>query len=99
MPGGTKTNFTYKRKVYPQEEIGDYKNAQDSAVKKLGRIEQSGQSSEKVAAFIYEKCTQKSGKYLFAVGIKNKAIRALMRVLPQRVLSLLTRNVYLTPDA
>ena len=97
MPGGTRTNFSYKRKVYPPAAIGDYKTAQENSVKKLEKMEQTGQRVERVAVAIYEKCTQKSGAYLFTIGIRNKIIRWLVRVIPQPLLTLLTKEVFLSP--
>lgn len=98
MPGGTKTNFTFKRKIYPPEKIGDYKIAQENAVEKLAKIEQSGASPSKIAETIYRLCTQRSGVFLTTAGWKNKFLYAVIKILPQRLLTFLTRSVYLSCD-
>lgn len=100
MPGGTRTNFTFKRKIYPDEKTGDYSVAVKIASHKLEQIEQQGTSAEKVAKDIYNKCSASSFSYLFAADIKNKLARALIRLLPQPILTLLTRAVFLSdPDS
>lgn len=96
LPGGTKTNFTFKRKVYPSDRIGEYKNAQEQAVIKLKEMEQGGQRREKVAEAIYEKCVQKGGSFLLVPGIKNKIEYFVAKIMPQRLLTFFIKNLFLT---
>ena len=97
LPGGTKTNFTFKRKICPPEAAGDYALELDTATKKLAETEQNGQTAEEVAKTVYHKCTVKCCSYLFTPGLKNRLTKALLRLLPQWALTYLTRNFYLQP--
>ncbi|MDE6585767.1 MAG: SDR family NAD(P)-dependent oxidoreductase, partial [Clostridia bacterium] len=54
LPGGTATNFTSKRKVYPEEENRSYSGNVNRAVAALANMEQSGMSPAAVAEIIYE---------------------------------------------
>ena len=96
MPGGTRTDFTFKRKIYSNEKTGDYSVAVKTASEKLKEIEQQGASANKVAEEIYNKCAASSAFYLFAAGLKNKLACALIRFLPQPLLTMLTRAVFLS---
>lgn len=86
MPGGTKTNFSFKRKVYPYSEVGEYAENMNSAVKALQNIEQKGMKPSAVAKTIYRKCVSKnclSGVY--SSGLINKAIVLVTRIFPQQL--------------
>ncbi len=96
MPGGTRTDFTFKRKIYSNEKTGDYSVAVKTASEKLKEIEQQGASANKVAEEIYNKCAASSAFYLFAAGLKNKLACALIRFIPQPLLTMLTRAVFLS---
>ena len=99
MPGGTKTNFSFKRKIYPKEKTGDYSVAVKTASDKLQKIEQQGMSADTVAEEVFNKCVTPSAFYLFATGLKNKLVCLLVRFLPQPLSVLLTRAVFLAnPD-
>lgn len=96
LPGGTRTDFTFKRKVYPPEKTGDYKSAQERAVGILAEIEQNGQSAEKAAKYVYEKFVQNGKSVLYVPGIKNKLIYFATKTLPQRLILFLTREKFFT---
>lgn len=94
MPGGTKTRFTYKRKIYPINEVGDYANDMFSATKALHDIEQNGMKASSVAETIYKKCTKISVAHTFASGFLNKLITFTTRFLPQSAAMWLARKIY-----
>ncbi len=95
MPGGTKTNFSFKRKIYPYADVNGYAEDMNSAVKTLQGIEQKGMKPSAVAKTIYRKCTSKyaySGVY--AAGAINKILIAFTRILPQQLFAGLVSLVY-----
>lgn len=94
MPGGTKTRFTFKRKVYSYKEAGDYAGDMFAAVKSLHNIEQNGAKASSVAATVYKKCTSAVVSHTFASGLVNKAIAFAVRLLPQAAGTYLGSKVY-----
>ncbi len=98
MPGGTRTNFSYKRKVYPEEAVGDYALAMKKAVDKLQKTEQTGQRAERVANLVFRRCTQGGGRYLFVSGLKNKMITAAVKRMPQAILTAITGAYFFSSE-
>lgn len=94
MPGGTCTRFTFKRKIYPYAEAGDYADDMFLAVKSLHNIEQKGMKPSAVAAVIYRKCTSKIVSHTYAAGLINKIISMATRLLPQSVSTYLGTKIY-----
>lgn len=81
-PGGTKTPFTKKRKVYDRI-TSDYKDM-DKAVQALASIEQGGMEAERVAHIIC-KTIKKSRMPLEVIcGFTNKIACVLTRFIPKR---------------
>jgi len=94
QPGGTKTDFTFKRKVYPDSSVGDYAQDMKQAVSMLSAIEQRGMEAKKVAKIIYD-VTQKSNPPLtITCGVTNKAIKTFDRVLPTKAVVGLFKSIY-----
>ena len=94
MPGGTKTAFTEKRKVYPPAETGEYSPRLESAVKRLADIERNGMDASAVAAVIYKKCASRPMAHTFAAGAINKLCAAFAKFIPQSVMLRLLNAVY-----
>lgn len=94
MPGGTNTHFTFKRKEYPEDEIGEYGSSLKNATEALAYIEQNGMAAKSVATTIYRKCTKTSTASIYASGIQNKLLVFLTRFMPQRLLYLLVRSQF-----
>jgi short-subunit dehydrogenase len=94
MPGGTKTNFTFKRKIYPIEDMKDYAIDMQNSTASLENIEQKGMSADKVAKTIYRKCNKILYSYIYASGIMNKIITLIVRILPQNILYLVVKAKY-----
>lgn len=93
MPGGTRTPFTYNRKVYAAEKVNAvYRERLASAAEKIARIEQNGDSPKKVAAAVYRLSDMKKLPPLRAVGLGNKAVYMLAKILPVKLLLFLTRK-------
>lgn len=93
-PGGTATRFTFKRKVYPDQDVGVYADAQNKAVISLANIEQGGMSAETVAESIVRVLESAHPKSIVAAGATNKSYMFLDKVLPTRVSQFLNKNQY-----
>ena len=97
LPGGTKTKFTEKRKIYPPPSVNGYAKALTLATEQLEKIEQSGQKAERVANFVYKKCTLPSPMAsLYPSGIFNKLVTLFLRFCPQSVSYLITKTIFET---
>jgi len=86
-PGGVATNFTFKRNVYSDEQIGEYADRQHKAVANLAHIEQDGMEPEKVAKAIWSVVDAKNPPVKKVVGAKNIAADAAAKVLPSGIVS------------
>ena len=84
LPGGTATRFTFKRKVYGDEESGVYSKDLNKAVAALANMEQGGMPPKAVAEIIYGVLTD----------LKNKAIRLFSRVMPQKFTLKMNERMY-----
>lgn len=92
LPGGTKTAFTYKRKVNNNHasEYGGLGNA----VKRLEKMEQKGMRPERVAKVVYRQLMKKTPKILVVVGLKNKIFYAISRIIPKKLLFKVVKKAY-----
>lgn len=86
MPGGTKTPFTKRRKVYSKEQNENYDIPVSASAKELVKTEQYGMIPEKVARKVYKLILQKNPKPLTAVGFINNLILFIQRFLPNKLL-------------
>jgi short-subunit dehydrogenase len=91
MPGGTRNDFTFKRKVYPLSP--DYHDM-ERAVSKLAEIEQNGELSGCVAKTVIRVVTQKNPPIIMATGLKNKVFHFMSRFLPYKLQSLIVRRIF-----
>lgn len=94
-PGGTATRFTFKRKVYPEQDVGVYGDKMNKAAVALADIEQGGMSAAAVADCIMNVLQSKKPPETVSAGIMNKGITLAKKVLPSSVSSMLNRSTYL----
>lgn len=94
LPGGTATDFTAKRLVYPLEECGSYKAKTAKATKALAQIEQGGMSPQDVAKEIYYGINLKKTPIYLTIGAKNKLLRGAGKLLPKKALLKSVRKIY-----
>ncbi len=84
LPGGTATNFTFKRKVYSDEENKSYSKSVNKAVAALANMEQSGMSPSAVADIIYNILISDKPPVIKICGMKNTMFRLVSRVMPEK---------------
>ena len=84
LPGGTATNFTFKRKVYTDEENKSYSKNVNKAVAALANMEQSGMSPSAVADIIYNILNSDKPPVIKICGMKNTMFRLVSRVMPEK---------------
>lgn len=84
QPGGTSTSFTFKRKVYTDEENGAYSKEVHKAVAALANMEQGGMSPQAVADEIVKEIFKNNPAITFATGGRNKAYRLANRLMPEK---------------
>lgn len=94
LPGGTATGFTFKRKVYSDDDNKAYAHSVNRAVSALARIEQGGMSPAAVAEDIYELLLSDKPPVIKASGFKNSAYRIMSHIMPEKVTLYLNDRVY-----
>lgn len=87
LPGGTATSFSFKRKIYPEEENGAYAKNVNRAVAALANMEQSGMKPSKVAETVYKILTEPKPPLIKCCGAKDATLRYMSRVMPQKFVS------------
>lgn len=97
MPGGTKTGFTSKRKVYPPSETDGYAKMQKLAVSRLAQTEQKGADPKKVAKTIFKSCEYPSSSVVSSCFM-NKCAHALSRLMPYRMRDALIKWLYFSEE-
>lgn len=85
LPGGTATGFSFKRKVYPDDETKSYAHNLNKAVTALSDMEQKGMSAASVAEDVYKLLLSDKPPVIKTCGFKNKAYRLASRVMPENV--------------
>lgn len=85
LPGGTATGFTFKRKVYSEEENKSYAQKVKKAVSALAGMEQGGMSPAAVAEDIYGLLLSDKPPVVKASGFKNSAYRIMSHIMPEKV--------------
>lgn len=98
--GPTKTNFSFKRKVYDESnKLIDYYDY-DDAVNSLITMEQKGMNSNKVASKIYRNITKlgkkkkANNKYFVNIGLKNKFYYFTKKILPESLIIKILKKKY-----
>ena len=94
LPGGTATGFTFKRKVYSDDDNKAYAHSVNRAVSALARLEQGGMSPAAVAEDIYELLLSDKPPVIKASGFKNSAYRIMSHIMPEKVTLYLNDRVY-----
>lgn len=94
LPGGTATNFSFKRKVYPEEENGTYGKSLNKAVAALNNMEQSGMKPSRVAEDIYKVLISEKPPIIKTCGVKTTAARFATRTLPEKFTNYLNGKMY-----
>ncbi len=94
LPGGTATNFTYKRKIYSDEENKGYHKNVNRAVAALANMEQSGMSPSAVAEDIYKLVLADNPPVVKVSGFKNNALYYMERLLPGKFTLYFADKVY-----
>ena len=85
LPGGTSTGFTFKRKVYTDDENKSYARDLNKAVSALAKMEQNGMSPAAVAEDIYSVMLMDKPPVIKACGFKNSAYRIMSHIMPEKV--------------
>ena len=85
LPGGTATNFTYKRKIYTEDENKTYARSVNKAVAALANMEQSGMKPSRVAEEIYKILISDKPPIIRTCGVKNNVMRFATRVMPEKL--------------
>lgn len=94
LPGGTATGFTYKRKVYSDDENKGYSSSVNRAVAALANMEQSGMPPAAVAEIIYGLLCQDKPPVIKICGAKNTVFRLVSRVMPEKLALKINDRMY-----
>ena len=94
LPGGTATAFTFKRKVYTNEENRAYSGKVNRAVAALANMEQGGMSPSAVAEIIYNLIIMDKPPVIKICGAKNTMFRLFSRVMPEKVTLKINDRMY-----
>ncbi|MDE7083190.1 MAG: SDR family NAD(P)-dependent oxidoreductase [Clostridia bacterium] len=94
LPGGTATGFTFKRKVYTDEENKAYSGKVNRAVAALANMEQGGMSPSAVAEIIYNLLITDNPPVIKTCGTKNTVFRLFSRVMPEKVTLRINERMY-----
>lgn len=94
QPGGTSTGFTFKRKVYGDEENGEYAAKVKKAASALADMEQGGMSAGEVAKQVVEAVCEKNPPLLLQCGGKNKFFAVAKRILPDKATQYINKRAY-----
>jgi short-subunit dehydrogenase len=85
LPGGTATNFSFKRKVYTDEQNKNYSRNVNKAVAALANMEQSGMKACRVAEDIYKILISEKPPIIKTCGAKNKSFRVASKIMPEKL--------------
>ena len=84
LPGGTATKFTFKRKVYSDDENKNYSSNVNRAVAALANMEQGGMSPAAVAEIVYNVLSEENPPVIRICGAKNTMFRLFSRIMPEK---------------
>lgn len=97
QPGGVATEFTFKRKVYEKNTVGEYADALSNAKDSLASIEQGGDNPLKVAQDICMLLEWSDPPSTYAVGIGNKALKVTQKFMPQALSNYINKRTFHLP--
>ena len=85
QPGGTSTSFTFKRKIYSEEDNKDYSSRVNKATAALANMEQGGLNAGEVAKLVADVIAMKKPPCEIQCGKKNKFYSFVGRVLHENL--------------
>lgn len=94
QPGGTSTGFTFKRKVYADEDNREYAAKVKRATAALANMEQGGMSAGEVANTVADVFCEKNPPLLLQCGGWNKFYAMANRVLPGKATQFINKKRY-----
>ena len=94
LPGSTRTEFTYKRKVYSEDENKTYSKNLSQAVDALADMEQRGMLPSEVAEDILKIVYSDKPPVVKVSGFKNSAYRIMSHVVPEKITLYLDNRMY-----
>ncbi len=94
QPGDTKTGFTGERKTVKDGMTGVYGEKLQQSVKRMAHDEQTGRDPIFIARAVLKTIKRKNPPVSLTVGIEYKAIKALSKVLPEKLVSFAIRKLY-----
>ena len=94
LPGGTRTEFTYKRKIYSEDENKSYSQNVGRAVEALADMEQRGMLPSEVAEGILKIIYSEKPPVVKVSGFKNSAYRIMSHVVPEKVTLYFDKRTY-----
>lgn len=94
QPGGTSTGFTFKRKVYADEDNHEYAAKVKRATAALANMEQGGMSAGEVANTVADAFCEKNPPLLLQCGGWNKFYAVANRVLPGKATQFINKKRY-----
>lgn len=90
--GGTKTRFSFKRKIYT--DCGDYDRDLKAAADSLIKMEQTGYNANRIADGIIKVLVNDAPPPAVTIGFKNKAQLLAYKVMPSCARRAVLRSVY-----
>lgn len=94
QPGGTSTSFTFKRKIYSDEDNKDYSSRVNKATAALANMEQGGLNAGEVAKLVADVIAMKKPPCEIQCGKKNKFYAFAGRILPENFSLYLNKKMY-----
>ena len=94
LPGGTRTEFTFKRKVYSDDDNKTYSQNVVRAVDALADMEQRGMLPSEVAEDILKIIYSDKPPVVKVSGFKNSAYRIVSHVLPEKMTLYFDNRMY-----
>lgn len=94
LPGGTATAFTFKRKVYTDEENKSYSGKVNRAVAALANMEQGGMAPSAVAEITYNLLVTDNPPVIKTCGTKNTMFRLFSRIMPEKFTLRINERMY-----
>lgn len=94
LPGDTRTGFTGARVKQDDDNAGVYSEVMERSVGKMEKDECNGMKVEKVAKVYVKYCKKKKMPLQKVVGLKNKVLAFLIKILPIKLANAVVRKMY-----
>lgn len=94
QPGDTKTGFTGQRITVKNSNSADYADKFNASVKRMEHDEQNGTDPMHIARAVLKVITRKNPPVSVTVGAGYKLIKAVYKILPERLLAFAVRLLY-----